>query len=130
MMLNYKSRDQKFFLAAAAFSGFLNILLGAVGRHALNHNLSTDMVATFETGLRYQMFHSLALLLVNVMERGNASSLFSKISWSFFLGILFFCGGIYAYAFSGFRVFAFITPLGGIFFLAGWLILFIASLKR
>lgn len=109
-------------LAIIAFLGMLTIILGAFGAHALKETLSLEMLKSFETGVRYQMYHVLFLLFVNTT---NALSEKSKntISYLIFAGILFFSGSIYAITVGGVnpKSIWFITPLGGLFFIIGWL---------
>jgi uncharacterized membrane protein YgdD (TMEM256/DUF423 family) len=100
--------------------GLLAVGLGAFGAHGLRGRLSAEELAIFETGVRYQMYHSLALLLVAVLVlRGGAGS--SPLAgWAFSAGILLFSGSLYLMAFTGARWLGPVTPLGGVAFLAGW----------
>lgn len=96
---------------------FLAVGLGAFGAHALKARLSPDMLAIFETGVRYQVYHALALLLLASL-RGP-----SKAVWCFTAGIALFSGSLYLLALTGVRKWGAVTPIGGVLFLAGWLIL-------
>jgi len=116
-------------LSVTAFLGAITIILGAFGAHSLQESLSVGELKSFETGVRYQMYHVLALLFVNMY------SLFSSkakkiISYLFFGGILFFSGSIYAITFGiPAKSIWFITPLGGILFILGWLKMSVSFLK-
>lgn len=95
---------------------FLAVGLGAFGAHALKAKLTPDMLAIFETGVRYQVYHALALLLLAAL-RGP-----SKAGWCFTAGIVIFSGSLYILALTGVRKWGAVTPVGGVLFLAGWLI--------
>ena len=95
--------------------------LGAFGAHGLKGRLSPDMLAVFETGVRYQMYHALALLaLAALAPRFDVGGL---TGWLFVGGIVLFSGSLYLLAFTGVRVLGAVTPLGGVCFLAGWALL-------
>lgn len=102
--------------------GAIAIMLGAFGAHALKEKLGVDALKTFETGVRYQMYHVLVLLFVNSYQGFSVKSR-KNISVFFFLGILFFSGSLYAITALGVnpKSIWFITPLGGLFFIIGWL---------
>ena len=109
-------------MAIIAFLGMLTIILGAFGAHALKETLSLEMLKSFETGVRYQMYHVLFLLFVNTTKALSDKSK-NTISYLIFAGILFFSGSIYAITVGGVnpKSIWFITPLGGLFFIIGWL---------
>ena len=96
---------------------FLAVGLGAFGAHALKARLSPEMLAIFETGVKYQVYHALALLLLAAL-RGP-----SKAAWCFTAGIVLFSGSLYILALTGVKKWGALTPIGGVLFLAGWLIL-------
>jgi uncharacterized membrane protein YgdD (TMEM256/DUF423 family) len=109
------------FLLVAAVSGFLGVTLGAFGAHGLRSRLSPEMMAAFETGVRYQMYHVLALLLVAAaIAHVGSARLLSIAGWLFVAGILIFSGSLYALALTGTGMFGAITPVGGLALLAGW----------
>jgi uncharacterized membrane protein YgdD (TMEM256/DUF423 family) len=119
--------DRTFLLLAALFGG-LGVALGAFGAHALRDRLTADLLATFETGVRYQVYHALALIgVVVAAARWPQSALPTAAGWLFVAGVLIFSGSLYALALSGQRWLGAITPLGGVAFLAGWLCLLIAA---
>jgi uncharacterized membrane protein YgdD (TMEM256/DUF423 family) len=95
---------------------FLAVGLGAFGAHALKTRLSPEMLAIFETGVKYQVYHALALLLLAAV-RGP-----SKAGWCFTAGIVLFSGSLYVLALTGVKKWGAVTPIGGLLFLAGWLL--------
>ena len=118
-------------LAITCFLGIIAIALGAFGAHALKEVLTPQELLSFETGVRYQMYHVIVLLFVNVYD-GFTSSQKNKISILFFLGILFFSGSIYVIHLTTITAKSiwFITPLGGLTLIVGWLLMIIVFLKK
>ena len=115
-------------LAFAAASGFFAVGLGAFAAHGLRDRLTPEMLAVFHTGVQYQMYHSLALIGVVILAKVLGVNLWLQASgWLFLAGILLFSGSLYVLALGGPRIFGPITPLGGLFFLLGWLSLLIAA---
>ena len=120
--------NQLFFLIGS-LSGGLAVALGAFGAHALRARLTPDLLATFETGVRYQMYHALALLAVALaMTRGPAAGLLSIAGWLFVVGTLLFSGSLYLLCLTQKRWLGAITPFGGLAFIAGWVCLALAAL--
>ena len=110
-----------------ALMGFVGVGLGAFGAHALRGRLSPEMLAIFETAVRYQMYHAIALLAVAaMMSRVDGRSVVIA-GWSFIVGILIFSGSLYALALTGVTMLGAITPVGGLALLAGWVALAIAA---
>ncbi len=106
------------------------MVLGAFGAHALRERLGPQMLAVFETGVRYQLVHALALIAVELArERWSPSPLFPLSGWLFVAGILLFSGSLYLLTLTGARWFGAITPLGGVAFIAGWVCLALAALR-
>jgi uncharacterized membrane protein YgdD (TMEM256/DUF423 family) len=104
--------------------GFLGVAFGAFGAHGLRSRVSPDMLAVFETGVRYQMYHVFAILIVAAaMGRAGGAHLLVWAGWSFVAGILLFSGSLYALTLSGVGVLGAITPIGGLLFLIGWVCL-------
>ena len=121
----------KNFLLIAAVLGFLGVALGAFGAHGLRGRLSPEMLAVFEIGVRYQMYHVFALLAVAAaIGHFGQVRLLHMAGWSFVAGVLIFSGSLYALALTGTGMFGAITPVGGVGLLAGWacLAFFAASL--
>jgi uncharacterized membrane protein YgdD (TMEM256/DUF423 family) len=109
------------FLLIGAVLGLLGIAIGAFGAHGLRGRLSPDMLAVFEIGVRYQMYHVLALLIIAaVIGHAGQTRLLMAAGWCFIAGILIFSGSLYALALTGTTTFGAITPIGGLGFLIGW----------
>lgn len=118
-------------LSITAFLGFLAVVLGAFGAHALKARLSVEQLNTYEVGIRYQFYHVLVLLLLNMY--GNfTQKIKNRLSLLFFIGIILFSGSIYLLSNSVFssKILGPITPIGGLFLIAGWLYLLYSFLKR
>ena len=113
------------------FLGMLGIILGAFGAHALKEVLTSDELISFNTAVRYQMYHVIVLLFVN-MYTGFSTKQKNTISWLFFSGIFFFSGSIYAIQLTELTATSiwFITPIGGLFFILGWVFMLIGFLKK
>ncbi|MDT8397380.1 MAG: DUF423 domain-containing protein [Pseudomonadales bacterium] len=117
------------FLLLAAGNGFLAVMFGAFGAHALAKRLSPAMLGVYQTGVQYQMFHVVALLAVGfLLQRGNDSPLLPWSGYLFAAGIVLFSGSLYGLSLSGIRALGMITPVGGVAFLAGWALLFVGLL--
>ena len=111
------------FLALGAGLAALAVAAGAFGAHGLRGRLVPDMLMTFEIGVRYQMYHALALLAVGLALSRWPSSTLTVAAWLFVAGTLVFSGSLYALALTGQRWLGAVTPLGGAAFIAGWLAL-------
>jgi uncharacterized membrane protein YgdD (TMEM256/DUF423 family) len=114
--------DRVFFVAGAV-SAFLAVALGAFAAHGLKSRLDAAMLATFETGVRYHMYHALALLAVAWAASRWPGAAVNASGWLFVAGIVLFSGSLYALSLSGVRWLGAITPIGGLAFLAGWVCL-------
>ena len=125
----------KGFLITASLLGALSVILGAFGAHALKKAVGEDALQIFEKGVRYQFYHVFALALAGVLysQFGN-----SYVSWAgicFIIGILFFSGSLYLLTYAkavgttSFNWVSPITPLGGLFLIAGWILLAIGIIK-
>jgi uncharacterized membrane protein YgdD (TMEM256/DUF423 family) len=108
------------FLLIGAISGFIAVAAGAFGAHGLRNRLSPEMLAVFETGVRYQMYHTLAILFVALAAARFDGWLINGAGWAFTAGIVIFSGSLYALALSGVTILGAITPIGGVAFLIGW----------
>ena len=113
----------RLFVVLGAASGFVAVAAGAFGAHALRARLSPEMLAVFEVGARYQMYHALALLAVAWAAARWPGPVAPAAGWLFVAGTVLFCGSLYLLALTGARWLGAITPLGGAAFLAGWLCL-------
>ena len=110
-----------------ALSGAIAVGAGAFGAHALRARLEPRMLEVFETAVRYQMYHALALLATAWVASRFPGSLVTASGWLFVAGTLFFSGSLYAMVFSGVRALGAITPIGGVLFIAGWICLALAA---
>jgi len=117
----------KTFLLIGALGGFLAVAFGAFGAHGLRARLSPEMMAVFETGVRYHMYHALAIVAVGLMMPRLCGWLVQTAGWAFTIGIVLFSGSLYALALTGGTILGAITPLGGLAFLVGWACLIIAA---
>lgn len=109
-----------------ALSAAIAVTLGAFGAHALRSHLEPRDLEIFETAVRYQMYHAVALIATGwVLARGGASA--DLAAWSFLAGTVLFCGSLYLMVATGQRWLGAVTPLGGVAFIAGWLMLAMAA---
>ncbi len=120
---------ERTFLLLGAVSGFLSVAAGAFGAHALKARLPADLLAVFETGARYQMFHALALVAA-AWASARAPGPAAWAGWLFAAGTVLFSGSLYALALTGVRALGAVTPVGGLAFLGGWAALAVAALRR
>ena len=116
------------FLLVGALAGAIGVALGAFAAHGLRGRLSPDMLAVFETGVRYHMYHALAILLTSAIMGRVTGRLTVAAGWLFTAGIVLFSGSLYLLATTGVTILGAITPLGGVAFLLGWACLAIAAL--
>ncbi|MFD3000975.1 DUF423 domain-containing protein [Pontibacter toksunensis] len=121
---------QKTILLIATVFGALTVAIGAFGAHALGPMLrETNRVDTFETAVKYQMYHTLALLAVGLLLFRVEHPALQVAAWCFFLGILIFSGSLYTLCITGITWLGAITPIGGTAMIVGWGALFYAILK-
>jgi uncharacterized membrane protein YgdD (TMEM256/DUF423 family) len=121
--------DRLFFGLGCA-SAFVAVALGAFGAHGLRAQLVPDMLQVFEIGVRYQLYHALALLAVGSAAGRLPGSTVAAAGWLFVAGTILFSGSLYALSLTGHRWLGAITPLGGVAFLAGWAALAWAAWSR
>ncbi len=126
----------KTFLIIAAILGALSVTLGAFAAHGLRKIVPTDTVATFETGVRYQFYHTFALLVIGLLLGRMQSQWLVWAGYSFIAGVILFSGSLYALTALkatntvGLTGIGIITPFGGLFFVAGWLLLLVGIIKN
>ena len=113
----------RLFFALGSLPALIGVALGAFAAHGLKSRLDPAMLATFETGVRYHMYHALALLAVGWVCTRWPGTAANASGWLFVAGTVLFSGSLYALALSGTRWLGAITPLGGVAFLGGWLCL-------
>lgn len=117
--------DKKFWIIISAVSGFTAVAIGAFGAHGLREKLSTEMLEVYKTGVLYQFIHTIVLLILSL-----TNFIKTKIASIFFLtGIILFSFSLYLYSTSGIKFFAMITPVGGVCFLIGWLLLIVEAIR-
>jgi uncharacterized membrane protein YgdD (TMEM256/DUF423 family) len=114
-------------LVLGALNAFLAVAAGAFGAHGLRARLSAELLTIFETGARYHMYHALGLMAVGLLGHLRPSGLLTAAGWAMCAGILLFSGSLYALALSGVRALGAITPLGGLGFLVGWVLVAAAA---
>ncbi len=114
--------DRLFALAGAGLA-FLAVALGAFAAHALSGSLAPDDLVTFQTAVRYQMHHALALLFVSWAAVRWPGALTRASGWFFIVGIVFFSGSLFVLAFGGPSWMGAVAPFGGLCLLAGWAVL-------
>lgn len=119
-------------LGTSAIVAGLGVALGALAAHALKSRLEPAALITFETGVRYHTLHAVAAVAMAILAHAAPAyaAAARRSGWLFLIGIALFSGSLYGLAFTGLRFFGPITPFGGALFIAGWLLLGIAALRR
>jgi uncharacterized membrane protein YgdD (TMEM256/DUF423 family) len=126
----------KNYLSIACFLGALTVAMGAFGAHALKQMVDEHTLSIYDTAIRYQFFHVLALALSSLIYQSHPNKLVQRSGLFFLLGILFFSGSLYLLTFKavisseGFGWVGPITPIGGLFFIVGWILLGLGSTKK
>ena len=115
-------------LTAGAVFGLLGVAGGAMGAHWLRNILDPGGMNTFEIGIRYQMYHALALLATGFLAGQRRSAWFTRACWLFTAGVVLFSGSLYSLAFTGIGLFGAVAPLGGVCLIAGWAALVVGAL--
>lgn len=119
------------FLFLSACSALVGVGMGAFGAHGLKSILSPEMLAVYKTGVTYQMWHALGLGLIAMFQlQSPPSRLLSWAGWLMFAGIILFSCSLYLLALSGLKWLGMITPLGGVAFLAAWLLVALFAYKK
>jgi uncharacterized membrane protein YgdD (TMEM256/DUF423 family) len=126
MQLRIEMNDKKMWIIISAVSGFTAVAIGAFGAHGLREKLSAEMLEVYKTGVLYQFFHTIVLLILSLNNfiKGKIASIF------FLAGIILFSFSLYLYSTSGMRFFAMITPVGGVCFLIGWFWLIVGVIRE
>ena len=118
------------FVFLAGLAGGLAVILGAFGAHGLKSRLDPAHMEVFDVGVRYHMYHALALLgLAGLLSRRPAERLLQAAGWLFLAGMVLFSGSLYLLTLTGIRALGMITPVGGLAFIAGWLSMALAARK-
>jgi len=120
----------KLILSVAAIFLVLAVAIGAFGAHGLKTHLSDEMMQTYKTGVEYHFYHALGLLLIGVLSISIPSGLLNWSAIFLIMGIILFSGSLYVLAILGIKWFGAITPIGGLSFIAGWVLLLLAIWKH
>ena len=116
----------KLFIVMSGILGFLAVAFGAFGPHILKDKISADQLSIFHTGVLYHFIHAIVILILAFVndKRFNKSAIF----WG--IGIILFSFSLYAYSITQLKIFAIITPFGGVSFLFGWLLIIVVGIKK
>ena len=121
----------KAFIIVGAINAFLAVALGAFGAHGLKDRLDAHYLEIWKTGVTYQMFHALGILVVAMLlGRFATSSLFTWSGWLMLAGIILFSGSLYVLSLTKVGILGAITPLGGVCFLAAWILIVVGAVKH
>ena len=108
------------YLLFGAMSGCLVVIMGAFGAHALNELLDDYGKSIYNKAVLYHMFHTIAILILGLINKIQPEIQLSMAGWSFMFGIILFSGSLYIIAITGIKSLGIITPIGGILFIIGW----------
>ncbi len=120
---------QKIYMVIAVLSALLANMLGAFGAHALRGILDASSLIVFQTGVQYQFYHSLALLILSILMFHIKNQWLNRAGIGFILGYFLFSGSLYLLSITGIKWLGIITPFGGLAFISGWILLLIGILK-
>lgn len=121
----------KAFIIVGAINAFLAVALGAFGAHGLKDRLDAHYLEIWKTGVTYQMFHATGILIIALLlGKVPMSSLFNWSGWLMLLGIIFFSGSLYLLSLTKVGVLGAITPIGGVCFLAAWVLMIVGAVKN
>ncbi|MBC7804669.1 MAG: DUF423 domain-containing protein [Akkermansiaceae bacterium] len=118
------------FLLLGAINAFVAVALGAFGAHELRNHVPIERIATWNTGAQYQMYHALGLILIAALYDRlpiKGQGLARTAGYLFAAGCVIFAGSLYALTLSGVKILGAITPIGGVCFLSGWVLLTVAA---
>lgn len=120
----------KIFVLLGSLNALLGVALGAFGAHGLKSRVAPEMLVVWQTGVQYHLVHALGLLLIGILcHLMPEPSLVRSAGWMIMAGIVLFSGSLYVMTLSGIRALGMITPLGGVAFLIGWLLIVVAAWK-
>lgn len=121
----------KVFIIVGALNAFLAVALGAFGAHGLADKLGPKYLEIWKTGVTYQMFHAIGILVIGLLlGKVAGSSLFTWSGWLMLIGIILFSGSLYVLSLTKISILGAITPLGGVSFLAAWILIVIGAVKH
>ena len=124
--------DMQFFIIAGAVNAAIAVILGAFGAHALKEKLTEKYLAIWETAVQYQMFHAIGLIVIGILMSTSLLGPIAQLNWAGYLllaGIIIFSGSLYVLSLTGIGILGAITPIGGVAFIIGWIMLIVAALK-
>lgn len=124
------SSSQQCFLSIGAIFGFLGVAGGAFGAHFLKQRLAPDALAIFEVGIRYQMYHVLALLFTVWLLGATQGDWAAWAAYAFIAGIVVFSGSLYLLVFTGVKMWGAVTPIGGLLLLLGWVFMAVSAFAQ
>lgn len=120
----------KLFILLGSIVMALSVAIGAFGAHGLEPRLSERMMKNYQTGVQYHMIHGIGLLIVGIVAlKLTSSSMLNGAGWSFLIGIILFSGSLYTMALTGITKLGAITPIGGLAFIVGWVLLGVAVVR-
>jgi len=124
----------RYFLVIGSFFGATGVIFGAFAAHMLKHHLSPYLLGIFQTGVQYQFIHAIVLVLIcilGLLPKSNpiAQKYFNRAGFCFTIGVFFFSGSLYLLAMTEIKWFAPVTPIGGLFLIFGWMMMFVAAFK-
>jgi len=117
------------FVFLGALLAALAVGLGAIGAHVLKTRLTPEQLSMFHTAVHYQLIHSIGLILVGLINLYQRSRLFDVAGWAMLVGIILFSGFLFAWLVTGRKFFVYPVPVGGIFFILGWLALAVGAFR-
>ncbi|MER0439785.1 DUF423 domain-containing protein [Emticicia sp. W12TSBA100-4] len=121
----------KLFLQAGSLLGAVGVMVGAFGAHALKSMLTASgRFETFETGVRYQFYHAIALVLIGILSKHISNKTLTYSGYCILAGVLIFSGALYTICFTGLNVFGAVAPIGGTLLVIGWLLMFWSVTKK
>jgi uncharacterized membrane protein YgdD (TMEM256/DUF423 family) len=126
-----RRENMKVFIIIGAINAFLAVALGAFGAHGLADKLGPKYLEIWKTGVTYQMFHATGILVIGlILSKVAGSSLFTWSGWLMLIGIILFSGSLYILSVTKIGILGAITPLGGVSFLAAWILIVIGAVKH
>jgi uncharacterized membrane protein YgdD (TMEM256/DUF423 family) len=122
----------KVFIIVGAINAFIAVALGAFGAHGLKDKLDAHYLEIWKTGVTYQMFHAIGILVIGLLisKVAAASPQFTWSGWLMLAGIIFFSGSLYVLSLTKIGVLGAITPIGGVCFLAAWILIVVGAVKH
>lgn len=120
-------------LSIGAFLGLTAVGVGAFGAHLLSDMLTPHALSRYNTGVEYQFYHAITILMVSLLrikENSAHNQLLKYSGYAFTIGVILFSGSLYLYALTGLSKFGMITPIGGLALMLGWILLIIYGVKN